>query len=360
VDAAARKLWPGIELPDGRRLVRRHTAFFGGAEVNYWYFGLSLPQTADVFQFCKKNQPDCPLDAKGRVNWPVLQGDPVYARMPGEEGYSPYWFVWVVTVPEDYVPNSVKSVAGITKAAQEGVFQVKQLEWDHGGTVGKDFGIVVCHLVLQGTLLEGNGEAIPGAPGTLARALPLRRGWHKGYRLELYDFTPNEGVFAPDRASASKVLMPASELWIPRRDCAGGSTSKACSEPALPMGAVSERALGIDLTGDGDTADTNEVLLSWPGAPSSAGDPPYSALWLAKGLTVTAASDGAVALIDTTKSEQLSDLASADAIRAAMKAGLVSAPTQILPAEAGSNLPTVGDRVYYNLSVVLPADAHFP
>jgi len=359
LDAPVRKVWPGIDSADGKRIVPRRGGFFGGARTSWWSFGFTSPATADVFYFCREGTPDCPLDAKGRVNWPKLAGNPVYARLPGEEGYSPFWLMWVVTVPLDYAPNALKSVYGITKAAEAKRVNVKQLVWDHGGSTGKDFAIVDCHLVLAGTELEGNGAAIAGQPSKTAHLMPLRKGWLKGHSVELYDFSELEGVFAPDTTTSSKPLMRSTELWVVRRDCAGGSTSPLCQTASALLGAVDEAGAGLDLTGDGALSDTNHVLMGFPGAQLLPSDKPYAPLWLGKSVVVPAEKDAQVGLIDTTGDAAKSDLRSVGDVRAAQKAGLAGDPVQLVKEMVG--LPALGDdRVFYNNVAIVPTDAVLP
>ena len=162
IDQAARGLWPGQDDVDGVRRVPRWSAFYDGELASYWFGGCATRATADVFWFCGPNAIGCPLDDSGVLDPAAAVGDPVFARIPGEHGYSPYWLVWVVDVSADYAANSIKSLLGIEQAVEAGELQVRPLVFDHGGTIGPAGAVMNCLLVLDGTELEGNGQDLVG------------------------------------------------------------------------------------------------------------------------------------------------------------------------------------------------------
>ena len=222
-DEVARTVWPGNVLPNGVRRVRLLNGFFDGEPSAYWFAGFASRLTADVFWFCREGDTACPFDDDGVIDRSRTVGDPVFARVPGEEGYSPFWLVWTVRVPEDYVADEIKSTHGIEQAVASGRVVVERHITDHGRDVGPDETIMHCLLVLEGTLLEGNGEELVGRPGVMSKKLEISTGWHKQYRVQVFDFTPNEGVFPPDTATESRALMPSADIFVFFRDC---STSR--------------------------------------------------------------------------------------------------------------------------------------
>ncbi len=325
IDPLARSVWPGLVASDGVRRIPLRSAFFEGEAVRHWYGGAATRDTADVFWFCDRDDPSCPFDDRGVLQPETAHGDPIFARIPGEGGYSPYWLVWVVRVGQSYVPGSLKSVEGIEQAEAAGEVTVEQHLFDHGGEVGPDGTVMNCLLVLAGTELEGNGVQ--------AAAVPARRGWHKRYFLNYFDFTESEGVIPPDAASESLPQMPASDMYVLHRDCAGGSSSPICAQTEAALAPVNEPALGFDLNGDGDTADSNNLLASYPGR-TDEGDPdrPYTALWRMLSVRVRPEYDDQVLLLDGPEGNQLSGLAQ---MRELIELGWLDEPEVMVPPEGG-------------------------
>lgn len=341
VDAKARAVWPGQTGADGTRIVPTINGFFDGAPLGCWMFGPSSRNTADAFFFCRDNDPLCPLSGSGRAQWPKMVGDPVFARMPGETGYSPYWLVWVVRVPEDYTAGELKSVEGIKAAATSGSVRVEQLVFDHGGSTGPGPAVMHCALVLGGTQL---------APPRDAAVVPEdRQGWHKRYRVHFYDFSATEGVSPADSSSQSRPLMIVGDLVVLQRDCAAGSTSPVCGGSGPHAGWVSERDAGVDLSGDGDRADTNFVFSAKPS--KSATDPGaanYSPLWRVSSVRVQAAHDTEVALIDTTGAQDQSAVKSWSDLQSLISKTFSTEAEPIAEATIGVTLPGNDGQAYFS------------
>ena len=355
VDPVARTVWPGVEDEAGRH-VRLLNGFFDGEPTAYWFAGFAPRRTADVFWFCRDSDPACPFDSDGAFDRSKTLGEPVFATMPGEIDHSPFWLLWVVRVPDDYAPDELKSTFGIEQAAEEGRVSVEAAIADHGGEVGPAGVILHCLVVLEGTTLQGNGDDLVGRPGEPSRAIPLRGGWHKQYRVNVFDFIDTEGVFAPSEASESVPLMPDSNIFVFHRDCAGGSTSPACAALDHDEVSVSERGVEEDLTGDGDRRDTNNVIAGFPGAPL--GEDPwesaYSPLWRVKAARVPAASDD-LALIDTTGDQFDTEVSSVQDLRALVEAGLIPEPEDLSEEDAGDAIPGNEGSVFFNCPSQVPA-----
>lgn len=348
IDDLTRTVWPGVVDGDGDRFIRHVNGFLDGAPSGYWFAGLAPRFTADVFWFCRDGDV-CPLAPDGTVNTGGFTGSPVFARIPGEQTYSPFWTVKVVRVPVDYQPDDLKSALGIEEAAATGRVTIEPLVIDHGGATGPAPVIVHCLLVLHGTTLERNGMELIGSPGVASVALAPRQGWHARYRVDYYDFTPTDGYFAPDPSGVELARMPWSDTFVLYRDCDGGSQAELCGLTSGVFPTVSELGVEQDLTGDGDVADTNNLLAAQPGQPPlAATDRPYSPLWSIKVVRVRPEHDAEVRLIDTTGDQADSDLDSVAALRAAVTAGLVDEPQPMSEAQAGNSIPGNDGEVYYD------------
>ncbi len=349
IDELTATVWPGVVGTDGVRFIRHVNGFVDGEPAGYWFAGLAPRFTADVFWFCREGDTGCPWAPDGSINRGGFAGAPVFARIPGEQSYSPFWTVKLVRVPVDYQPDDIKSVYGIEAAVAAGLARVEPLIWDHGGTTGMSEVIGHCLLVLAGTELERNGADLIGQPGVPSRTLQPRRGWYARYQVSYYDFSETDGWFAPDRSGGDVTRMPWADTFILYRDCDGGSTAPLCGLTGGLFPTVSELGVEQDLTGDGDLADTNNLLAAQPGQPPlDFNDPPYSPLWSIKVVRVRPEHDAEVRLIDTTGDQDDSDLDSVAAMRAAVTAGLVDEPQPMSEAQAGNAIPGNDGEVYYN------------
>jgi len=326
LDENGLSVFPGLKRADGSHYIRQINGFFNGEQTGYWFFGFASRATADVFVFCREGDKICPFDAKGHAQWSHMVGSPVFARKPGDVGFSPFWLVWLVTVPADYQPNEIKSVAGMKAAVAAGRVKLTLHMHDHGGTIGVGQTIMHCAHVVDGTTLERAGEDLVNRPGVKNRIIERRVGWHKQYRIHFFDFTASEGVTSPDPNSASRPLMRTSDIYVAFRDCAGGSKSTTCGLVNTLAGSVSERGTETDLTGDGDKRDTNNILVAFPGAlpvdPVDA-DRVYSPLWRVTKVAVKAEHDKDVTLIDDTHDQAKSSMKSVADVRAGLAQGFV-------------------------------------
>ena len=94
----------GSTLAEGGDLTQ---GWYKGQEVFYFDFEQPSVQTAPIYAFVTGfNENDEPIFVEGQNN--------VIDVIPGDENYSAFWDVNLVVVPEDYVANSITSVAEIT------------------------------------------------------------------------------------------------------------------------------------------------------------------------------------------------------------------------------------------------------
>jgi len=360
VDEKARVVWPGRAQADGSRIIKQINGFYDGSPIACWLFGFSSRLTADAFVFCRDGDAACPFDAKGHAQWSRMVGDPVFARMPGEAGYSPYWLVWVVRVPAAYRAGDLKSQDGVKNAVAAGRVRLEQHVFDHGGMVGPGPAILHCALVLAGTKLENAGGNVVGTLGVNQRTIADRLGWHKQYRVHFYDFSASEGVGPADPASQSRPLMIVSDLMVLRRDCSGGSKSPLCGSAQGAAGWVSEIDTANDFTHDGDRSDSNHVLMAVPflaSADAQDGQSAYSPLWRVSTVRVLPDHDAEVALIDTTGDQEQSAIKSAADLRAMIAKGLVAEPEPLSETQAGVALPGNDGQAFFSCPVQVAVTA---
>lgn len=356
LDDLTKTVWPGVIDSDGGRHIRLLNGFYNGKPSAYWFSGFAPRFTAQMFWFCYDRDTSCPLGPDGKINPVALVGNPVFSRIPGEQDYSPYWAVQVVRVPDDYRPNDIKSQLGIEKAVADGLATVAPLRVDFGGTTGVADAIRHCLLVLDGTALERNGADVIGSPGTPTRPVPFGDGWHKRYEVKLFDFSAVEGLFAPDPDStADRTLMASAAIFVLFRDCDGGSTSPLCDAISAGMASVSELGVENDFTGDGDKADTNNLLAAIPGEPPpNPDDKIYSPLWAVNVVKVKPEHDAEVQLIDTSGDQNQTDLPSVVAMRAAIADGLLDPAEPMSEAQAGNSIPGNDGKVFFNCPSQVP------
>ncbi len=344
-------VWPGVVTEDGTRLVRLLNGFFQGEPSAYWFAGFASRNTPDVFWFCREGDAACPFDARGVTDPSRAVGHPVFASLPGDADYSPFWLAWVVFVDDDYEPDALKSVQGIADAEARGEVRVEQVFHDFGGATGPQEAIHHCLLVLTGTELEGNGDDLVGQPGVPSHSLAPQTGWFEGYAVEFFDFTDNEGLFPPDPASETRPKMPAADIFVFFRDCEGGSASRVCELAATSAeaGAVSERGVEEDLTGDGDKADNNNIISGFPGVENTdEQDAPYSPLWKVLKVLIPPEHDDEVRLFDTTGDQDDSDIKDLGTLREYLGEGLLEEPIALSETQAGNAIPGNDGEVFFN------------
>ncbi|HWM86874.1 MAG TPA: hypothetical protein VNO33_13570 [Kofleriaceae bacterium] len=231
-------------------VIARVQGFAAGEGTSYWDFGPAPDFAAPLFILVREG----PGGELVPIDHPTI-----IDAIPGDTGYSPFWAVFALVVTDLYQDELVTSFAAVQEAVQLGLVEPPVLQ-DQA---------VNCPVVARGVTLEV-GEGEPLAP-------PSCFYW-RGMTVDYYDFGP----FALE----PRADVPTRPRYVLRR--VGG-------EP------LSEVLLSLDITGDGDRNDTNDVF------PDRAGEPAYSPLCQ----TVDVAVDAAIDSIDTFADETMS------AIRAA-------------------------------------------
>lgn len=229
-------------------LVPRVRSFAGGAPVWAWDLGVDAPAfAAPVYMLMAHT-------AGGDVRVPH---NTLIDSLPGEPGYSPYWAAFQVFVTDAYRGEIIPSVAAIDDAVARGLVE---------RPVAIDLA-VDCPAVASHVRLEVGGGQPPLAPP--------RRFNVRGFTVPYYDFGP---MVMEDR-----VRVPDARRYVVRRE--GG-------EP------ISEPVRGVDVTGDGDTNDTNDIYVHTPGEPVS----------VPRCRAVNVVVPAATASIDTHRDETMADL----------------------------------------------------
>ncbi len=191
-------------------VIPRISGFADGAPIHYWNFGPAPSFAAPLFVLARRD---------GEELVPIAHNT-IIDSIPGEGGYSPYWAVLMVEVTDAYAGELLTSVAAVQEAERRGLVLPP---------VQQAFG-VNCPVVAREVALDvGAGMPLP----------PPTRFYWRGHTINYYEFGPMPLV---DRSGVT-----ASPRYVLRRE--GG-------EP------LSEVDRGVDMTGDGDTTDTNDIFVA--------------------------------------------------------------------------------------------------
>lgn len=185
-----------------------------GSVVKYYNFDVQSTTPDDIYVLFKSGS-----------STPVAGQNNIIPTIPGDSGYNDFWLMNKVTVPDNYVANSLTSEAEILAS---------------GYPISKTTTIVNCPVVPFGS------TAAKSATTGTASALTL--GWYKGKAVAYFTF--NEKALT---ATASG-MVPLSPIYVMFNDNAAGPASGFKSETANP-------------------SQTHNVLATMP---SDAG---YSPLW---------------------------------------------------------------------------------
>lgn len=187
-----------------------------GRSVTYYNFDVQSTTPAPIYVLFREGE-STPVD--GQLN--------VVDAIPGDEGYNDFWQVVKVTVPRDYVANTVSSLAEIREA---------------GYRLEPTTKLVNCPIVPEGStarLRHGGGSA------------DLQRGWYRGQVVHYFSFEESP-------LEAQRGRVPVSPIYVtfavnPDRP-GGGPPSGFRTEPGSRV--------------------THNVVQTLPSEPG------YSPLWL--------------------------------------------------------------------------------
>ncbi len=223
-------------------------AFAEGAPTHFWDFGPTPDFAAPIFVVVRKNA----MGSFEKTGHP-----PIIDAIPGQPSYSPYWTLIYLEVTDAYDGEIIPSFAAVEEAQALGLVKAPLID-----------GAVDCPIVAKDVRLEVGGGSEPVAPVVFYWA---------GMKVWGYDF----GLMPVTQAT----IVPEESVYVISRE---GQT------------ALSEPLRGVDITGDSDTNDTNNVFIS---ARSNENYTP-----LCRRVHVTVPSDIAKMLIDTTGDESSTEI----------------------------------------------------
>ncbi len=185
-----------------------------GAVVRYYNFDVQSTTPDDIYVFFKSG-----------ATTPIAGQNNIIPTIPGDAGYNDFWVVNKVTVPDNYVPNSLTSEAEVIAS---------------GYTITKTNTIVNCPVVPFGSTAAKSFTA--------GLASELTVGWYKGQAVAYFNFGE-----AAITATAGG-FVPISPIYVMFNDNVAGPSSGFKTEVANPL-------------------QTHNVLATIPG------DASYSPLW---------------------------------------------------------------------------------
>jgi hypothetical protein len=247
----------------------RQTAFARGMLVHVWNFGPAPDLAAPLFMLVKKD------DTGNLVRIPHPT---VIDTLPGQAGYSPFWAVFTVEVSSSYNGELLTSFTAVQEALTTGLLRppIAQTYAVNCPIAGPEVKVDV-----------GNG----------ATTGPNEQFYYRGARVPYFDLgdLPLAGATVP---AATRVVL--------RRE--GG-------EP------LSEIVRHVDIDGDGDATDTNDILED--AAALSAKSPRMREVEIAVVKTTSS--------IDTSRNENISSVTSLDQLLAPQPTSIVVSyqPTEI-------------------------------
>ncbi|MEO7730287.1 MAG: hypothetical protein ABIY55_04900 [Kofleriaceae bacterium] len=188
------------------------SAFADGQPVHVWDFGIAPRFAAPLLMLMRRDE--------NRMLTPVAH--PTIAdALPGDRGYSPFWATFVVEVTDRYAGEQLTSLEAVDEAIDRGLALPP---------VATDDGVNCPVTAGDARIAVGAGQQPIGPNGEL---------YVRGLRAHYYDLGPIPLM--------NKVRVPEAARYILHR---------TGEDP------LSEPSRGVDMTGDGDTLDTNDVYTT--------------------------------------------------------------------------------------------------
>jgi hypothetical protein len=219
-----------LNAADGQEstMIPLRTGYAAGNEVRYWDFGVVPSGAKPVWVFLTREQDGGMLDA----------GHPdLIDSVPGDTGYTPFRKVYQVYFKKAYAGQLITSVQALEDALELGLLE--EPSW-------KD-----TYANWPVVLADAELEVGPGEP-------PLKPEpvYYRGRITHHFKLSAARG---PGAFTVEKPPIPSPNAYLPRRQ-----------DEAKPLDEAAWRA---DLTGDGDTTDSNVVFSLTPGVLG------YTSLW---------------------------------------------------------------------------------
>ncbi|HVY31077.1 MAG TPA: hypothetical protein VHB79_31190 [Polyangiaceae bacterium] len=157
----------------------------GGEIIKYYNFDVQPTKPAPIYVPMKNGKP-----VDGQLN--------IVGVIPGDKDYNDFWQVVAVSVPDDYVANTLTSVDDVDASGYD--------------TETTDM-IVNCPIVPQGSTASLRGEGDKSGTG-------LTRGWYQGELVHYFNFGEKEGGL---KATGGRV--PISPIYVTFNDDMQGPAS---------------------------------------------------------------------------------------------------------------------------------------
>jgi hypothetical protein len=187
-----------------------NSAFVGGGQVFFWDFGPAPDNSAPLI-FLRQPTTD------GSIQ--LLAHPPILDVIPGDPNYTPFWAVWHVDVTDLYAGEVIPSLQALQEAQNLGLVVMPEQRPTY-------LNCPVVHPDVRVEVGAGNEDVAPSP------------AFYRGLQVDLFNF-----AFRP--LLEDKTHVPIAELYVLNRD---GSA---------PLDEVKR---GVDMTGDGDTNDSNNVF----------------------------------------------------------------------------------------------------
>lgn len=211
--------------------VARLSAFSGGQRVWYWDFGSSPTFAAPLWQLVN---PFAEGDEIVPIDHPFI-----WDVVPGDTAYSPYWRVYRVSVTDKYAGERLTSRRAIDEAVRLGLVLPPQPT-----DLYSNCPVVDDHVRMQvrpGSFPGWEEEPCPDNDD--ATCIAPQWAYCKGVRIAYFSTNGS-------RAIDPEGTLPVETVYELRRET-----------ESLPL---SEPVRGVDITGDADAVDTNDVFETTP------------------------------------------------------------------------------------------------
>lgn len=257
-------------------VIHAHSGFWNGQAIRYWDFGAASPVAIPLYQLVEED-PAGFFEAHGKHWNPIPESHVIFDKVPGDAGYSPWWAVVLVPVTDKYDGQVLTSFDAVGEAMRQELV----------GYPMSTTKVVNCPVVADEVSLERTPDGPLEGP---------QIAYYKGKVIYYFSF---------DEIVGDGPTVGVSSVYQLRRE--GG-------EP------LSEPLRGVDMTGDGDRVDTNDVFLTGPGEAGYSG--------MVHIVDVVVKAD--VMAIDTSGDDTMSDLSSVDALFTQDGGELVPDPAHVI------------------------------
>lgn len=214
-DPAARSQLAENDGVDG--VVRLQSAFAGGASIKVWDFGPAPVFAAPLLMVARR-------DATGELV--RIPHNTIIAAVPGDPGYSPFWAISAVEVTERFAGEIFPSFAAVEEAITAGLLREP---------IALGFAVNCPAVAPEIRVAVGGGQTLP----------PNATFYYEGTTVPYFDF---------GKMPLTGTLVPEQRRYQLRRDG---------QEP------LSEVIRNVDMTGDGDTDDSNDIFVARPAGPTA-------------------------------------------------------------------------------------------